>query len=52
MTIEQLRERLAAIFTKPYDPEGAHADADDLLIEYIADAEVKRIYDQATLWYA
>ena len=31
---------------KPY------ASADDLLIEYINDAEIKKIYDQVPKWYA
>ncbi len=34
------------------DHESAHAKADDLLIEFIGDAEIKTAYEGTTKWYA
>ena len=35
-----------------YDPESAHCEADDALINYIGDPEIKRLYDSIRKWYA
>lgn len=34
------------------DPEVAHSAADEALIQYINDAEVKAAYDRVDKWYA
>ena len=34
------------------DVEALHGSADDLLIEYIADADIKSAYDAVFKWYA
>lgn len=34
------------------DPEVWHSRADDLLIDYIDDDEVRRLYDSIQKWYA
>lgn len=34
------------------DPEGAHVDADNALIKYLADADIETIYRAITKWYA
>ncbi len=53
MTLKQLIEGLKEIRGRAeYDPERSHSDADDLLLEFIGDPEVKEIYDQIDKWYA
>lgn len=48
-----LREALRAIHNNGnHDPEAAHANADDLLLEYIADEETSQIYNSIHKWYA
>jgi hypothetical protein len=37
---------------KSGDTEAAHGDADDLLIQYINDAEIKDAYEAVPKWYA
>lgn len=37
---------------KSNDTETAHAEADDLILEYINDEEIKREYDAISKWYA
>ena len=34
------------------DPESAHADADNLLLEYINDAAIKKAFHNIKKWYA
>ena len=34
------------------DPEAAHGYADDLLIEFIDDEEIKKEFDKIEKWYA
>lgn len=52
MTKEELIAKLKAINNNNHDPEVAHGEADDALIEYINDAEVKEAYDAIHKWYA
>jgi hypothetical protein len=52
MSIEELREKLIKAFNGPGDKELTHMDADDLLLEYINDPEVTRIFNEADKWYA
>ena len=35
-----------------HDPEAAHGEADDLLTQYINDAEITEAYDRIPKWYA
>ena len=51
MNKEKLLEILAAC-ARDMDPEGAHGEADDALIEYIDDAEIKEAFAKITKWYA
>ena len=51
MTKETLIEKLTALQTTE-DPEGAHEEADELLLDYIMDAEVRHAYSQIPKWYA
>lgn len=34
------------------DTENAHIEADDLIIEYINDPEIKKAYEEIDKWYA
>lgn len=34
------------------DTEGAHSDADDALLAFIGDAEIKEAYREVPKWYA
>lgn len=34
------------------DPEAAHCEADDALIDYIEDFEIKKAFDKINKWYA
>lgn len=51
MTIRELVEALKAL-EKCDDPELAHAEADALLLKYIADAEVDFAFAAIDKWYA
>jgi hypothetical protein len=53
MTKEELLEKLeqCAELDKR-DPEAAHSDADELLIDYIDDPEIKEAYESFGKWYA
>lgn len=51
MTRDDLLAKLRAM-AEGGDPEGNHSDADDLLLEYINDAEVKTAYHAIEKWYA
>ena len=35
-----------------YDLENAHREADDLIIEFINDKEIKEVYDSIDKWFA
>lgn len=53
MTLEELRERLLALYlSHRSDPESCHAKSDDLLLEYINDDEVNRIWSLGEKWCA
>lgn len=47
--LKKLREMVAV---SHMDPERAHACADDALLEYIDDVDVKRLFDRIERWYA
>jgi hypothetical protein len=51
MTKQELLERLRQIPTSG-DKEVNHSDADDLIIEYIGDPEIRAEYDRIEKWYA
>ncbi len=51
MTKDELLAKLAVI-AQDGDQERAHGDADDALIEYINDPDVKAAYDDIDKWYA
>ena len=51
MTKQELLKKLADLETLG-DIEVAHADADDLLIEYISDPDIKAAYEAVPKWYA
>jgi len=53
MTKAELKEKMEEIYGNgDYDPEGAHCNLDDLLLEYIDDEEITEIFKKFTLWYA
>lgn len=51
MTKEALIERLKTL-AEWDDNEAAHIEADDALIEYIDDNDVKEAFDSIRKWYA
>ena len=51
MTKEILIKKLTALHATE-DPEGAHEEADELLLDYIMDAEIRHAYSQIPKWYA
>ena len=51
MTKETLIEKLTALQATE-DPEYAHIEADELLLDYIMDAEVRHAYTRIPKWYA
>ena len=51
MNKQELIEKLTALQAIE-DPEYAHAEADELLLDYIMDAEVRHAYSQIPKWYA
>lgn len=53
MTKLELLERLRQILDRgSSDPESDHVDADDALLDYISDSEVRKLYDEIERWYA
>lgn len=56
MSKEELIARLHEISvrqpSKDRDEEQGHMDADDALIEYIDDPEIKAAYESVRKWYA
>ncbi len=51
MTKEELLTKLTALRTSG-DPEDAHCEADDLLVEYINDPDIAEAYGDVPKWYA
>ena len=51
MTREELLVALTDL-TADTDFESAHARADDAIIEFIADPEIKKAFDNVGKWYA
>lgn len=50
MTKEELIKKLEEC--KKLDTEGGHIEADDLLLEYIDDDEVRKVFNEISKWYA
>ena len=52
MDIEELVEALQAVSSSVKgDPEALHGRFDDLLMAYIDDERVTKIYEEEILWY-
>jgi hypothetical protein len=51
MSKEELLKKLKELATGG-DPEGAHADADRLLLDFINDPAVTEAFDAIDKWYA
>jgi hypothetical protein len=51
MTKEELIRDLTELKNSKYT-ESAHIDADELLVEFINDPEIKAAYDAIRKWYA
>ncbi len=51
MTKQELIEKLKELHDN-FDVEVAHVKADDLIIEFINDEEIKEAYDNVPKWYA
>ncbi len=52
MTKEELIQRLKELQRDNGDPEGEHLVADDLLLEFIDDADITGEYVKIKKWYA
>lgn len=52
MFIDDLIEKLVNIRDGNGDPEGAHAEADRALLDYIDSETVRQVYEQIEKWYA
>jgi hypothetical protein len=52
MTKEELIKKLLKIAFEGSDEEHDHVEADDLLIEYINDSDIKEAYEAIIKWYA
>lgn len=53
MTKEQLLARLEETYNKGvYNPEAAHYDVEDLLLQFINDKEVTESFRRSEFWYA
>ena len=53
MTLDELKAGLTEIATRNGgDPESDHLQADSLLIDYINDPEVERLFDSINKWYS
>lgn len=51
--LETLRDELKKLAEKVnFVPEGDHVEADKLLLEYINDPEVTRLFNEIEKWYA
>lgn len=51
MTKDELIKRLRAC-AEDHDIEVAHKATDDLILEYLADPEIRDAYDSVSKWYA
>lgn len=51
MTKEELIKKLEEL-QKDTDLERSHGEADDLLLEYINDNDIREAYDKLDKWYA
>jgi hypothetical protein len=52
MTKEELLEKLAYLRKHNWDTEANHGEADDLLLEYINDKDIKKAFEEIEKWYA
>ena len=50
--VERLKEIYQAQIIEKRDKEAAHSDADDALLQFINDQEVKEWFEKCTEWYA
>jgi hypothetical protein len=51
MEKEELIKELEKLYENP-DTEDAHFEADNLIIDYIDDREIKEAYENVSKWYA
>lgn len=52
MTKEELIEKLRIIEKNNSDKELAHVEADNLLLQFIDDEDIKLAFDEIDKWYA
>jgi len=52
MTKKQLVQRLTDIYNGTLDPEEAHIQADQALLQYINDENVTKAFETIDKWYA
>lgn len=52
MKLDELKQKLKEIQKSHADPENKHLDADYLLLEYIADSDVIRLFKKIDRWYS
>ena len=47
-----LIENLKELTELKHDPEVAHSEADELLLNYINDPEIEKVFEEVPKWYA
>lgn len=53
MNIQELKEKLEVIKARGgRDKEADHGDADNLLLEFVGDEKITKIYNDIEKWYA
>lgn len=52
LTLDELIQRLQKLAEPPSDPEEAHVQADEALLEYINDPRVTEAFEAIEKWYA
>ena len=52
MTVNELKQKLTEAEDKLPDFEVVHGRQDDLLLEFVGDEEVTKIFNRTTKWYA
>ena len=49
---EELISRLKELIGEWSDPEASHAEADELLLNYINDPEIEKAFEEVPKWYS
>ena len=49
---EELISKLKELIGDEMDPEASHAEADELLLNYINDPEIEKVFEEVPKWYS